>query len=93
MVAHLLVANEGEPSGYGAGQVDPEGSISIVRLPQWVRGRWNGTPTVRTVDFARYNGQEAPLRASGIRIYGPGRRRPRTSNRSTSPSRAIRAPR
>jgi hypothetical protein len=69
---HLLVANEGEPSGYGAGQVDPEGSISIVRLPKWERGRWQGAPTVRTVGFTRYNGQEAALRASGIRIYGPG---------------------
>jgi DNA-binding beta-propeller fold protein YncE len=69
---YLLVANEGEPSGYGAGQVDPEGSISIIKLPQWERGRWNGVPTVRTVDFRRYNGQEAALRASGIRIYGPG---------------------
>src|SRR5512139_2013048 len=69
---HLLVANEGEPSGYGAGQVDPEGSISIIRIPQWDRGRWIGTPSVRTVDFRAYNGQEANLRASGIRIYGPG---------------------
>jgi len=69
---HLLVANEGEPSGYGAGQVDPEGSVSIIRIPQWERGRWIGTPSVRTVDFRAYNGQEANLRASGIRIYGPG---------------------
>ena len=28
---YLLVANEGEPSGYGAGHVDPEGSVSIIR--------------------------------------------------------------
>ena len=30
---YLLVANEGEPSGYGAGFVDPEGSVSIIRMP------------------------------------------------------------
>jgi len=69
---HLLVANEGEPIAYGAGQVDPEGTISIIKLPRWERGRWNGAPTVRSVDFTRYNGQEAALRARGIRIYGPG---------------------
>ena len=69
---HLLVANEGEPIAYGAGQVDPEGSVSIIKLPRWEPGRWNGAPTVRTVDFTRYNGQEAALRARGIRIYGPG---------------------
>ena len=69
---HLLVANEGEPVAYGAGQVDPEGSVSIIKLPRWERGRWNGAPTVRMVDFTRYNGQEAALRARGIRIYGPG---------------------
>ena len=28
----LLIANEGEPSGYGTGQVDPEGSVSIVPI-------------------------------------------------------------
>ena len=31
---YLLVANEGEPSGYGAGHVDPEGSVSIIPMPQ-----------------------------------------------------------
>ena len=30
---YLLVANEGEPSGYGTGFVDPEGSVSIIRIP------------------------------------------------------------
>ncbi len=27
---YVLSANEGEPSGYGAGHVDPEGSVSII---------------------------------------------------------------
>ena len=34
---HLLVANEGEPSGYGPGFTDPEGSVSIIRLPKQLR--------------------------------------------------------
>jgi hypothetical protein len=67
---HLLVANEGEPDGYGPGHVDPEGSVSIIRLPGGTR--WLSPPTVRTVGFGAYNGQEATLRAKGIRIYGPG---------------------
>ena len=31
---HVVVANEGEPSGYGgAADVDPEGTVSIIRVP------------------------------------------------------------
>ena len=71
---HLVVANEGEPSGYGgATDVDPEGTVSIIRVPQG-KGEWKkfGAGNVRQVSFAQYNGQEAALRAQGIRIYGPG---------------------
>ncbi len=69
----LLVANEGEPSGYGAGFADPEGSVSIIRVPpSLVQVRKLKDSDVRTVSFAGYNGQEAALRAAGIRIYGPG---------------------
>ncbi len=70
---HLLVANEGEPDGYGPGYSDPEGSISIIRVPPGHHGRskWS-TPVVRSVRFTAYNGQEPQLRAAGIRIYGPG---------------------
>jgi hypothetical protein len=70
---YLLVANEGEPSGYGAGHVDPEGSVSIIRLPKNPRQLEKlGDADVRTVSFTQFNGQEASLRAQGIRIYGPG---------------------
>lgn len=70
---HVLVANEAEPSGYGAGFVDPEGSVSIVRVPRSLN-EWKkfGAANVRTVDFRQFVGQEAALRAKGIRIYGPG---------------------
>jgi hypothetical protein len=67
----LLVANEGEPSGYGGLGVDPEGSVSIIDT----RGILDGaTPTVRTADFAAFNagaGRHHELPA-GIRLNGPG---------------------
>jgi hypothetical protein len=70
---YLLIANEGEPNGYGAGVVDPEGSVTIIRMPRHER-EWNsfGEANVRTASFTKYNGQEAALRSSGIRIFGPG---------------------
>ncbi|WP_062353495.1 choice-of-anchor I family protein [Herbidospora yilanensis] len=58
----VLVANEGEPSGYCDGDVDPEGSISIVDVR---RG------SVKTADFKKYIGSEDRLRAQGVRVYGP----------------------
>lgn len=69
----VLTANEGEPSGYGAGFVDPEGSVSIVPVPRNSKG-WKqlSDRDVRTVSFKKFNGQEDKLRAKGIRIYGPG---------------------
>ncbi|HEY6126481.1 MAG TPA: hypothetical protein VIV63_17640, partial [Steroidobacteraceae bacterium] len=71
---NVVVANEGEPSGYGgATDVDPEGVVSIIRVPA-VNGDWKnfGPGNLRQVVFTQYNGQEAALRAQGIRIYGPG---------------------
>jgi DNA-binding beta-propeller fold protein YncE len=60
---YLLVANEGEPSGYGAGHVDPEGSVSVIDL---LDGPAN--PVVHTADFAVFAGGVP----AGVRIYGPG---------------------
>jgi len=62
-----LVANEGEPEGYCAGQVDPEGTVSVIDLRQGA-----AKATVRTARFTAYNGQVDALRAKGVRIYGPG---------------------
>ena len=64
---YLLVANEGEPNSYGApDSVDPEGSVSVITVNR------GGAPSVATADFRAFNGQEAALRAQGVRIFGPG---------------------
>lgn len=59
----VLVANEAEPSDDY--QTDPEGSVSVINISDISK------PTVRTADFKAFNGQEANLRAKGIRIFGP----------------------
>lgn len=61
---YVLVANEGEP-----GDVDPEGSITIIDAPEGAAQAYNGG--VVTASFTQYNGQEAALRAQGVRIF-PG---------------------
>lgn len=61
-----LVANEGEPEGYCEGQVDPEGSVSVIDLRAGV-----AKATVRTAGFTAYETQVDALRAEGVRIYGP----------------------
>lgn len=69
----LVVANEGEPSGYEPGDVDPEGSISIIAIPNGLgQVRRLTDQDVRTVSFEQYNDQADELREQGIRIFGPG---------------------
>jgi len=58
---YVIVANEGEPNDDYT--VDPQGSVSIIDV---------ATRTARTASFVAFNGQEAQLRAHGIRIFGPG---------------------
>ena len=60
----VLTANEGEPSDNY--QIDPEGSISIIDVSNPAK------LVVRTAGFGAFTGQEAALRAKGIRINGPG---------------------
>ncbi len=57
----LLVANEGEPDCYGAGCIDPEGSVSIIdAIPM------KPNLPVTTVRFG-----DVPI-PPGVRIFGPG---------------------
>jgi predicted extracellular nuclease/uncharacterized protein YjiK len=64
----VLVANEGEPNSYGQlTSFDPEGSISVINLAGGV-----ANVTVQNASFASFNSQIATLRASGVRITGPG---------------------
>jgi choice-of-anchor I-like protein len=62
----MLVANEGEPSGYEPGDTDPPGSISVVDV-----GPAN-TLVVHTIDFTAFNpgGTRASELPTGVRIFG-----------------------
>ncbi len=64
----VLVANEGEMALASTNPLggNPEGSVSIID----VSGGFV-SPTVQTASFASYNGQEASLLASGVRVF-PG---------------------
>lgn len=66
----VVVANEGEPAGYCEGTEDPEGSVSIID----VRGKARNVKQsdVKTATFTSFNGRKDELRASGVRIFGPG---------------------
>ncbi|MGJ7441471.1 choice-of-anchor I family protein [Aquipuribacter sp. MA13-6] len=64
----LLVANEGEPAGYLPGQVDPEGSVSVID----VSGGVPSQADVRTADFNAFDDRLEELRTEGVRIFGPG---------------------
>jgi hypothetical protein len=61
----VLVANEGEPND--AYTIDPEGSVSIIDLPNDIRKLTQDN--VRTASFEKFN--DAELDPS-IRIFGPG---------------------
>lgn len=59
----IYTANEGEPNN--AYTIDPDGSVSIVDITNGVLN-----PSRAHITFTAYNGQEASLRAQGIRIFG-----------------------
>jgi hypothetical protein len=71
----VLTANEGEPSALYSTtaanntslSVDPEGSVSIIDLTPGVASLTNANVT--TIGLTQYNGQEAALRAQGIRLF------------------------
>ena len=60
---YVLTANEGEPrDGFGPGTVDPEGSITLVRLAD---------SYVRTVGFHAWDNRRSELVANGV-LLKPG---------------------
>lgn len=71
----VLTANEGEPSAlYSATAanntslaIDPVGSVSIIDITPGVASITNANVT--TLSLSQFNGQEAALRAQGIRIF------------------------
>ena len=63
----VLVANEGEPSGYGPGFIDPPGSVSIIDLRGGVESLT--AADVTAVGFEAFNAEPLDPR---IRIFGPG---------------------
>jgi 5'-nucleotidase len=65
--AYALVANEGEPSDDFT--VDPEGSISVVSVPDTVAAPAPGD--VRTADFHAFEADGATPLPDGVRVYGP----------------------
>jgi hypothetical protein len=61
----VLTANEGQPNN--AYTTDPVGSVSIINLAGGI-----ATPTVQEASFTTFNSQINALKASGVRIFGPG---------------------
>ena len=62
---HLLVANEGEPNDDYT--VDPVGSVSVINV-----AAGPAAASASTADFAAFDSVEAALKASGVRVFGPG---------------------
>ncbi len=56
---YLLSANEGEPDG-----TDPIGSVTVIDLTQGL-----DQASAQLADFSAFDGQEATLRARGVRIF------------------------
>jgi DNA-binding beta-propeller fold protein YncE len=70
----LLIANEGEPDGYGTGFTDPEGTVSVMELAGLTPTASTLQITVTSVNFNNFNdpASRSSLLAQGVRIFGPG---------------------
>ncbi len=64
----VLTANEGQPNT--AYTIDPEGSVSIIDISGGIPSL--SQSNVTTALFTSFNSQVASLKASGVRIFGPG---------------------
>ena len=60
----LLVANEGAPEG----DIDPEGSVSVIDLGEGV-----GRASATTIDFGAYNLRRAQLKRADVHFVATGR--------------------
>lgn len=60
---HAVIANEGEPAEDYS--VDPEGTVSVVALPEAVQAP--GQEDVKTADFRAFEGDALP---EGVRVFG-----------------------
>ena len=60
----VVVANEGEPNDDYT--IDPEGSISIISVRSPKKAK------VKEATFTKFNSKKDKLKASGVRIFGPG---------------------
>jgi 2',3'-cyclic-nucleotide 2'-phosphodiesterase (5'-nucleotidase family) len=69
----IVVANEGEPNSYGqSDSVDPEGSVSVITVLPFPRGRvhlLNRRLEFDAFNEGRYRHRHLP---DGVRIFGPG---------------------
>ncbi|RYY33919.1 MAG: alkaline phosphatase [Sphingobacteriaceae bacterium] len=57
---YILTANEGEPNSDYTN--DPKGTVSIISV--------ENDYAVTTIDFSAFSGQEAALKAKGLRVFG-----------------------
>ncbi len=64
----VLVANEGEPNDEYT--LDPTGSVTIIDVSGGITNVSQNDVT--ELDFTQWDGQEATLRAQGVRIFGEG---------------------
>lgn len=67
----VLTANEGEPNADYS--VDPEGSVSIIKMGPGLADLLGlSSEDVTTVSFSSFNESAEALRSQGVRIFGPG---------------------
>ena len=64
---YALVANEGEPADDFS--VDPEGSVSVVKLPHRIAAP--AQKDVKTADFHAYEADGTATLPEGVRVFGP----------------------
>lgn len=68
----LVVANEGEPSGYpSTAASDPEGSVTVIYVDRLLTSQGKSVTTIGFGDFNEGGSRHGEL-PPGVRIFGPG---------------------